>query len=254
MAELSLTRLTKVRALTEGSTLSKLVPVEELPPKFKVVDWYGQEHEATVSTPEDKPRRIFRTINGEALAFGEDHTVYCRAKGDARWKRRFVADINEDFYVRMPQRKLSIDDAVAEALDGDNTGIFLAPKNPAQILPLLEASATAGLLSQREKTVLKIIIERHRPSCFAAKLINGNFSTDLEEALSGLASTAIIQPHGPFNTAFVEKCKAYDTVFEGSSLYNDLKLFPLAGKEAKAPCYTITVDDDVPVETPWFCT
>jgi hypothetical protein len=248
MATLSIARTTKVR------TLDGLKPVAELPAAFKVVDWYGNLHEARVEGVEDRPRIMFRTISGEAVAFGEGHTVYCRAKGDGRWMRRNIADITDPHFVRMPQRKLSIDDIVAQSMDGDNTGVFLAPKTPLQLLPLMEGAATAGLLVQREKAELKIKVEPRRPSCFAAKLINGNFELDLEGSLSALVSKAIIQPHGPFNSEYVEKCKEYGVIFEGSTLYNDLLLFPMEAKKAKAPCYTITVDDDVPIETTWFCT
>lgn len=254
MSLLSLSRTSKVRVLSDNGG-TELVPLEKVPKDFKVVDWYGNIHDARIEGQVNSRRHMFRAVSGETVVFGDEHTVLCRYHGEPRFKRIPVASIEKPVWVRLPQRKITIDDCVVAALDGDKTGMFLRPDKTHELLRLMESAGTSGVIAQRDKKELKIVIEAHRPSCFFAKLVNGNFQSDLEETLGSLVAKAIIQPHGPFNDAYLEQTKRLGVICEGSSLYNDIILHPAGIKELKAPCYLIEVDhEDIPIEMAWFCT
>lgn len=254
---LSLVKGTKIRVIAEGGR-TKLVPVEEIEQrpdhKASVYDWYGQRHTLTVSEAPCEAVAVLLCRSGEMMYVGEKHCLYGRQHGSAHFERYELADIDKPLYVRLPQRKISVDDnSLFETLEADDKSVHLIPKVARDMLPLMETAATCGITVHRYKTELRVDLERSRPVCFATKLINGNFDENLTGTLEELTAQAILQPFGPFDSQFIETTEQTGIIFEGSTLYNDVLLVKPRRIDRPTPVYHITGVDDVPVELTWFC-
>lgn len=233
---------------------AKQVSIVEALGDRSVFDWYGNVHKITVSkAKEAEVALLAATTNGESGVFGENHTVLVRAPNTGNWVRKPLKDITEPVYVQLPQRKVKPTRDLFDYLNIDDQGIYLEPGKATEMLSLMRKAAWCGILVSRRKSELRIDLDRRRPSCFAAKLINGSFEYDLEKTLSGLTGSGIVMPSRLFTTEYVEDVRTKGILMEGASVMNNVPLLPPRRLEKKADVYHITLyNESTPVELSWF--
>lgn len=257
---LSLASGTKIGHLHSGTGITKATAVEEMAGKDVMsYDWWGRPHWFQVAKePVTEKRIVMSCTSGEPLSVGDTHHQLCRLSMKARYTRIPIADHHGPMFVRMPQRKVWRDQILFDALemDDDDGTMILKPETARDFLPLMEAAAFAGLTVKRAKDKLRIDIEYKRPSCFASKLIMGNFDTDLENALEELAAKAILQPTHPFNET-VTLAMETGIIFEGGSLFNEVIAIPMHKTDQSVEVFHVTPIDPhkinpVPLDLTWF--
>lgn len=242
---------TELRVVTAAGD-TKLVAAKEAATSF-VYDWFGATVPFVINgAPNERLYRL-TTLNGEPIYVGENHSVLCRKRDSAQYRRVPVRELIEPVFVHLPQRKVRLDDeSPFHALDADDDGIFLKPADVLQFRPLMRTMATAGVAVHRRPSELRIDLEKGRPVCYALKLINGNFDVDLKATLEALTSVAVVQPCRLFDDQLIENVRKTGIVFEGASLYNETLLLPPEPIEKEASVYHVTCQ--APVELLWFMT
>lgn len=242
---------TKVHVNGEG-----LKPVDTLS-RFEIMDWYGNPREARVEHGGMSKRYVLRAASGENTYVGGEHTLLSRGYGKGRYERIPVSELHEPRFVRLPQRKVKCDKILFDALEADDKQkrVYLKPERPGDFYPICEAAGTAGISVHRHKTEMRVDIEMHRPSCFASKLIMGNFETDFDGTLDDLVGSGIINPCHPFNDRYIGMCQTEGIIFEGSSIFNDVMVTPAVPSNQDVEVYNVFIEtENAPLELTWFCT
>jgi hypothetical protein len=225
--------------------------------KFQVMDWYGNVREANVVYGGTSKRHTLRAVSGENIYVGAEHELLSREMGKGRYERVPAAKMETARFVRLPQRKIRCDKSLFDCLEADEhlKRVYLKPERAGDFYPLCEAAATAGISVHRHKSELRVDIEMNRPSCFASKLIMGNFYNDLPGTLDDLVGSGIVSPCAAFNDRYIDMCEAEGIIFEGSTLFNDVMVTPAIPSNNDVDVYNVYVEhDDVPLELTWFCT
>lgn len=249
--DLSLVSGTQVTRVTpDGKT--EQVAIQEVGDGFSYYDFYGEMWHAQVRKAE--PEKLYYTMaaSGEGLLLGESHTVFCRPVERSGYERMPIHDLKTSF-VRLPQKKSRPPAGLFDAFEADRTGISLGMDSAAKMFGLMHKAAFCGVTVRRHKTERRLLLDDKRPTCFATKLINGNFQVDLAETLDNLAQGGIIQPYRMFGREFVAETERKEVIFEGNCIFNDVMLMPTRRIEKTAPVYHIElVNPNAPVELAWF--
>jgi hypothetical protein len=263
---LSLLADTKLRLAVNANVVNpktELLTVKELVERRAynyVYDWFGEVHQISgFSDHFSNEESLWRidALSGEPLIVGEKHGLLCRQKGSARYERRTPVELQyygKPVYVRMPQRKVVCDDILFENFAADEKSVHIVAPTARDLLPIMEAGATAGLGVHRSKGELRVDLEKNRPVCFATKLINGNFQENLGGTLEELTAGAIICPSHRFDDQYVDLVEKTGIVFEGWTFFNDVLVVPPRPIEKTGRVYHIEVAEHVPIELTWFCT
>lgn len=217
-----------------------------------IYDTYGVRHWITVAqeSVDEIGYRMF-SRNGEPYFVGASHTVLCRTHDTAIWKREPVTALTAPRYVKLPQKKLTADPRLFMLMEADKEGLFLAPEKVADMLSIMEAAAFCGLLVQRRKDAMRLDLEVRRPTCFAAKLLGGNFKTSPHETLDNLTAGGIVTPYWTPGRDATEDMLTTGIIFEGHLIVNDIVLGPAVKLEKTLPVRHIKVNGLTPVELAW---
>lgn len=254
MARLSVIKGTKITLANADTGEAYRANVEEVIGKRQVFTWWGEQRSITITpAPAPENMHMMAATTGEAIMFGESHTILCREIGSGRWQRKAIGDVTDMVVVKLPLRKIQpLDSIIFDHFDADDRGLFLKPDRASDMLRLMLKTSYNGLTVTRAKAELRIDIDRARPACFGNKLIMGSFQQDLEKTLDGLVGSGVITPSAPFNDQYIGKVRATGVIFEGNSVFTDIPA--LAPKKLNKPgeVYWIDVQDDTAVELNWF--
>ena len=254
MARLSVIKGTKITLANADTGAAYRANIEEVTGKRQVFTWWGEQRSITITpAPTPENMHMMAATTGEAIMFGESHTLLCREIGSGRWKRKAIGDITDMVIVKLPQRKIQpIDSVVFDHFDADDRGLFLKPERASDMLRLMLKTAYNGLTVHRAKTELRIDLDKARPACFGNKLIMGSFQQDLEKTLDGLVGSGVLSPSAAFTDEYIGKVRTTGVIFEGNSVFTDIPA--LAPKKLNKPgeVYWIDVQEDTPVELNWF--
>lgn len=250
--KLSLTKEHYITVLDDKGSVRQLSVVEAVGQRT-VVDWYGKVHTVTVSRSKaPESAYMLAASSGEPMVFGENHTFLIRFPNTGEWVRKSVAELTEPVYVQLPQRKIKVSPDLFDVFDLDDRGIFLAPVKATDMLTLMRKAAWCGVTVARQKSELRIDLDRRRPSCFAAKLINGGFDYDINKTLGGLVGAGIVMPSKMYTKEYLNDVKRTGILMEGSSVLNNVPLLPPKRLEKPVDVYHIELDDVLtPIELAW---
>ena len=254
MARLSVPKETKITIANADTGAAYRASVEEVIGQRQVFNGWGEQRTVNIR-PADKqePMYMMAATSGEPMLFGESHTLLCRNAGSARWHRKAIGDIIDMVIVKLPQRKIQpIETIVFDHYDADDKGLFLKPERAADMLRLMLKASYSGLTVHRNKTELRIDLDKARPACFGNKLIMGSFQQDLEAALDSLAGSGVLTPCEPFTEAYIGKVRTTGIIFEGNSVFTETPLLPPKKLNKPGDVYWIDTQDDTPVELNWF--
>lgn len=253
---LSLMPQTKLRVCTRFGGTTRLTEIENVGDEAYVYDFYGNLNKITVTKAEaPEAKYLLAATSGEPIMVGENHSVYCRGRDSAEYKRVPVSEINDVFYVRMPQKKIVPTPGLFEAMDIDDTGLFLETEHASNLLTLIEGASTLGIDTSRRRTERRIDLDKNRPTCFATKLLAGAFQVDPYETLASLAKGAVIVPTNMFSEEFVAETTLTGIIFEGNNPYNDVLCLQPRRVEKVSPVYHVKLSKPLmPVELAWFNT
>ncbi len=253
---LSLIEGTKVRVIDESHYTTRLMAIEDAGSTGHFYDNYGVVHSFEVlRATEPENRYLLAAASGEPFLVGESHTLFCRSNESARYKRTSIKDIKAPVFVRLPQKKLVADDGVFDEVDLDKDGLFVEADSVDKLSKLSAQIATCGITVSREKAKRMIRLERGRPSCFASKMLNGNFVRDFEETLDGLCRNGIVIPHRPFNDSMLLETQKSGIIFEGNSIFTEVVALMPRRLETKGRVIHIRLTEpENPFELTWFQT
>lgn len=254
--QLSLGASVKLRIINLETSKTELVPVIRLVDKVSYVyDFYGNPKRIHVTAGNSEKKYLVGAASGETLQFGDGTMLYMRTHGVAGFKRALLSELSAPAYVRLPQKKISQPTGVADMLDyEEKSGMFLSPPDVAEMIRALEVVGSLGILVQRDLTTLKIALDKNRPSCFAAKVLNGNFTLDITSTMTDLASRGIIQPWKMFGPEVIDDTEKTGVIFEGNCIFNDVPLTNVRVMNKPGIMFNVEVEEpDIPVECQWFC-
>jgi len=247
--------VTKDQMLTvvDAKGRAKQVTVAEAAGFQKIFDWFGNIRSVEVSRdPVKEKLSMLACTSGEPVIVGESHTVLCRVPRQGRWKRVPLSEITEPVLVQLPQRKIFVSPKLFDVFSIDDKGLYLEPTQASDMLDLMRKASWCGLTVSRRKAELRIDLEKHRPSCYAAKLINGGMEYDLEKTLGGLVGGGIVSPKRLFDDDYLKEVKGKGILMEGAAVMNSAPLLPPRPLAKEGDVYHIRVDDPMtPVETSW---
>lgn len=254
MARLSVIKGTKITLANADTGEAYRANVEDVIGKRRVFTWWGEQRSIMVS-PAPSPEGLYMmaATTGEAVMFGESHTLLCRDIGSARWKRKKIGDITDMMVVKLPQRKIqAVDKIVFDHFDADDKGLFLKPDRASDMLRLMLKASYNGLTVHRAKAELRIDVDKARPACFGNKLIMGSFQEDLEKTLDSLAGSGVLMPSAWFNDEYIGKVRTTGVIFEGNSVFTDIPALTPKKLNKPGEVYWIDVEEDTAVELNWF--
>lgn len=247
---------TKIRVL--DGAVTKQVRVNELVGRVSsIYDFFGKTHTFTVEPTKVERRYLMSSNTGEKMQFGDGHTILTRKYDSAEYMRVAVSDLFPPGFVRLPQKKIVPPEGVADLLDYDEkTRVTFAEATDIKtLIETYEATASCGVTVSRHATKMRFDIEARRPVCFAAKLLNGNFQTDLAQTLSQLCMSGVVMPCRMFNALLLKETEIAGVIFEGNNLMNDAPIARVNTIDKPSEAFKITLSDPLaPLELSWFCT
>jgi hypothetical protein len=134
-------------------------------------------------------------------------------------------------------------------------GFYLEMNSVEEMVEAMRAMAFAGMLVQRRPGELHVILEPKRPSCYAMKLLNGNFDSDMAiETLDSLAGGAVVQPCFDLTEPLAMGIIRHKIVHEGATPFTQIMLPVVKSLPSQITCRTIERPNFCPIETTWFQT
>jgi len=232
---------------------AKQVSVVEAVGTPKVFDWFGNVHQVEVRPAPKKERLAMAACaSGETMILGESHSLIHRDIKDGRWQRSMMADLDVPVMVMLPQRKIMVSPKLFDVFMMDDKGLYLEPAQATDMLDLMRKAAWCGISVARRKAELRVDLDKNRPSCFAAKLINGGLHYDLEKTLGGLVGGGIVIPKAMFDKAYLDEVRQKGILMEGPTVFNNTPFLPPRFLEKDGDVYHIYPSDPMtPVEMAW---
>lgn len=253
---LSLIEGTKVRIIDDSAYKTRLTAIENAGSEGHFYDSFGSVHSFQVLHADEQEKRyLISAISGESFLVGESHTIFCRDAQSARYKRTPVSELTGPAFVRLPQKKLEADPTLFDQVDLDGDGLFIESDSIQKLTDYAAKVATCGITVSRHKTKRLIRLENGRPSCFATKLLNGNFDQHFEVTMESLCRSGIIIPYQFYGDSFLLETQKSGVIFEGNSIFNEVPCIVPRKLETKGRVIHIRLTTpNVPVEMTWFQT